>query len=577
MAALVEAAADAAYGVGQPREPKFRIDRSLLDERAAVPPAGSVRFADKAGPIFERLAEGTLPEEDARAAAPYIYTRGETDVAELAARIRDGGAELWSEAEARRVNVHIARPSHDAWGIRKLCFVFCDDFLKRRYRLPLWRDAGWRRLLDPIFEASGVAPERVVRCLLASMPPDTVIPVHHDTGYWVRYTHRLHCAVITDDDVVFRVGPTADALQRFRLAPGKVVELNNQAKHFVSNLWSEYRTHLIFDYVDDAAPADLLDIPTVELGVGEEIVQTRRSIDLVSEAGSAPPPPHFLILGAQKAGTTSMHDYLSQHPLIIKGKRRETHFLDWRWQSKLTSQKQLRAWWKKFFHAEAHHDHPSVIAGDSTPSYLLASHLAIPRLRRVFGEAPPPMVVMLRDPVRRALSHYAMVTDENGSAAQLKVRGMEWRSKSIDEVIDEEMEALRRAGVVANGAVDWQHFSRSHLAKLPNSHGSHSLLLRGLYALQLQPWIAEFGRDAFCFVRCEDMRTPRGVQEQVDRVVEHLGLRPHPVADTSAKNTRSYAAADEAVVQRLRDFYAPFNEDLYELLGWGEDKRWPSA
>lgn len=38
----------------------------------------------------------------------------------------------------------------------------------------------------------------MVRCLLASMPPECVIPVHHDTGHWVQHTHRVHVAVVTD-------------------------------------------------------------------------------------------------------------------------------------------------------------------------------------------------------------------------------------------------------------------------------------------------------------------------------------------------------------------------------------------
>ena len=573
--AMVDFVDDAVqYGAGQPHEPKFKLEWNLLDETAREPPSGQVRYVDKSAPIFERCAEGKMSSDEVAIATPYIFTRGCVDVSQMATYLESEGDELWSEEKAREQNVHIARPSHDAWGIRKLCFVFCDDFLLRRYRLPLWRDAHWRSMLDPIFEACGVPPHRIVRCLLASMPPSTVIPVHHDSGYWVKYTHRLHCAIITHPNVVFRVGATADDLQRFELAAGKVVELNNQAKHFVSNLWNQYRTHLIFDYVDDDAPAELVNIPTVELEVGAHLLQTRRTIDLESEAGTAPRPPHFLILGAQKAGTTSMYDYLSQHPLVIRGKRRETHFLDWRWQPKLRSAEEQRAYWAKFYNEDVHRAHPSLLAGDSTPSYLLASHLAIPRLRQIFGQNPPPMIIMLRDPVKRALSHYAMVTDEKGTEAQLKVRGNEWRGRSIAEVVDEELAALRAAGVTPGEDFDWRAFGREYLPGLPNSHGSHSLLLRGLYALQLRPWIEEVGMDAFCFVRCEDLKTRRGVQMQVNRVAQHIGLRPHPVVDPSAKNTRIYTEPDGDIVRRLREFYAPFNYDLYEMIGWAPEKQW---
>jgi len=63
------------------------------------------------------------------------------------------------------------------------------------------------------------------------------------------------------------------------------------------------RVHLIFDYVDtdEAIP------PLVTLGTAEPVVQTRRSIDLVSDAGKRP-CPSFCIIGAQKAGTTSVYE-----------------------------------------------------------------------------------------------------------------------------------------------------------------------------------------------------------------------------------------------------------------------------
>ncbi|MEH7322822.1 sulfotransferase domain-containing protein, partial [Cytobacillus firmus] len=39
--------------------------------------------------------------------------------------------------------------------------------------------------------------------------------------------------------------------------------------------------------------------------------------------------PHFLIIGAQKCGTTSLYNYLIQHPNIISAKHKEIHFFDY--------------------------------------------------------------------------------------------------------------------------------------------------------------------------------------------------------------------------------------------------------
>ena len=71
------------------------------------------------------------------------------------------------------------------------------------------------------------------------MPPRTVIPPHHDSGYWVRVRAL---AIKTNSNVVFLAGRTLDEIYRIEFKEGCVVELNNQAKHYVANL-SRYRTH----------------------------------------------------------------------------------------------------------------------------------------------------------------------------------------------------------------------------------------------------------------------------------------------------------------------------------------------
>jgi hypothetical protein len=50
-------------------------------------------------------------------------------------------------------------------------------------------------------------------------------------------------------------------------------------------------------------------------------------------------------------------------------------------------------------------------------------------------------------------------------------------------------------------------------------------------------------------------------------VFDFLGLPPHTIIDTDAKNTRSYPPIDPATKARLARFYAPFNRQLFALLG----------
>lgn len=90
-------------------------------------------------------------------------------------------------------------------------------------------------------------------------------------------------------------------------------------------------------------------------------------------------------------------------------------------------------------------------------------------------------------------------------------------------------------------------------------HGGHSLVLRGLYSLQLLPWMEAYPLE---IVDGRDERKPRlkvlglkeiigsqeAVQQKVNEVYDFIGLPPHDIADVAAKNTRSY----EPIKQEVR-------------------------
>jgi Aspartyl/Asparaginyl beta-hydroxylase len=510
---------------------------------------------------------------------------------------------LWQDANAAIHNVAISRPSHDAWGIRKIVLVYCDDFCSRIYDFPWWRgtqspSSAFQEAMEPILRVLQIQPSQIVRMLFAALPPNVTIPVHHDSGEWVKQTHRVHVPILVDNPahVLFRVGYAKDQLHRLDCTPGHVFELNNQCWHAVSNTSStHYRVHLILDYVD---AAHVVKLPTrILLTPGERLWQTRRSIDRCVDHGSRP-TPSFLILGAQKAGTTSLYEYMIQHPLIVAAKRRETHCLDWRWNGKLPSVEERREWCRQFYHTGVLEKHPSCLTGDSTPSYLLDSVRVIPRLRSVFNW-PMKFLVMVREPIQRGESHFAMVTSPNGTPEQLKARGMEWRNKTMEQVVMEDLSNLLSCGVVPywdkeTGTVDesiwssfvdspeedaaWERYLRKHV--LLNS-GSYGLLSRGLYALNLRPWLRAFSPEAlesstlatttyaspFLVIDLEQMESG-GVQSTMSRVWSHLDLPDVRVIDSSPRNTRAYESSlSPTMVEYLQRFYQPHNQRLTKILG----------
>mmetsp|Transcript_16492 Transcript_16492/g.36112 ORF Transcript_16492/g.36112 Transcript_16492/m.36112 type:complete len:645 (-) Transcript_16492:1850-3784(-) len=508
-----------------------------------------------------------------RAAARPQYT--EKDIASK--------TNLWDPANAALHNVSIVRPSHDAWGIHKIILLFCDDFVQRRYALPWWHNRDdIREAMQPILTVLNVDASRVVRLLLASLPPGVTIPVHEDSGAWVGLTHRVHVPIIVEqvDNILFRCGGTVETMERISTTPGHVFEMNNQAKHAVSNCSNDYRVHAILDYVDPEYAASLP--PQINLDPAEILVQTRRSIDRIKDQGMRP-TPSYMILGAQKAGTTSLYEYMIQHPLIVRSRRRETHCLDWRWNSSLTTASEQRKWCHQAYFKEELSQHPSCLTGDSTPSYLIDSRRVIQRLKAVF---PWPMkfFVMLRNPVKRAESHFAMVTSPKGTPAQLKTRGFEWRDKSFKDVVMEDLQNMRQCGLIpywniATGELDqalFDSFSGTdkenhawdlYLKDIPLNTGSYSLLGRGMYELNLRPWLANFAKHDFLVLPLERFESD-GVSSIMEKVWRHVGLPSYQVDDESAKNTRSYdSMMDQDLYNYLNRFFEPHNRRLETLLG----------
>ena len=118
--------------------------------------------------------------------------------------------------------------------------------------------------------------------------------------------------------------------------------------------------------------------------------------------------PDFVIIGAARCGTTSLHAYLREHPQVFMSSEKETDYfslgdlpsdevpaLAAPWRAK------TRAEYEAFFRdaGDAH------AVGEASPTYLFYPRSA-ERLRQAIPDAK--LICVLRDPVERAYSHFAL-------------------------------------------------------------------------------------------------------------------------------------------------------------------------
>ena len=198
--------------------------------------------------------------------------------------------------------------------------------------------------------------------------------------------------------------------------------------------------------------------------------------------------PAFLVIGAQRAGTTALFDYLLRHPDIagplpgggeVAWSRKELRFFDARY-TKGTD------WYRSFFPLERRREAArrrggDLLVGEATPYYMF--HPVVPaRAAETIPDAK--LIALVRDPVARAYSHYQL-------ARRLGQEPLE----TFEEALAAERERL--AGEeerLLAGPVD--------LRSPP--HRKFAYFARGLYADQLERWLEHYPREQLLVLVAEE-------------------------------------------------------------------------
>lgn len=241
--------------------------------------------------------------------------------------------------------------------------------------------------------------------------------------------------------------------------------------------------------------------------------------------------PDFLIIGAQKSGTTSLFNYLNQHPGVIIPDVKEVHFFD------LNFDKGMN-WYYEYFNS---HVSAEILMGEATPYYLF--HPCVPE--RVFTYLPQiKLIVLLRNPVDRAYAQYYHQI-KNGSE----------NIPEFMEAISLERERLENAErQLLNGTINY-HFSHQH----------HSYISRSLYSSQIMRWLKFFPKSQFLFIKSESFFS--NPTEQLKKVYEFLHISAVYPENLSVINENHYPPMSEDVRQKLCLLFADEYKAIQELLG----------
>jgi hypothetical protein len=260
-----------------------------------------------------------------------------------------------------------------------------------------------------------------------------------------------------------------------------------------------------------------------ELDAMKVLVENARDVPSAEKVSGEPDIgalPDFVIIGAQKGGTSFLYYLLTRHPLVEPAARKELHFFD-----KPERFANGAGWYRRCFPQSGWKDGRRSITGEASPSYLF-DPLVAKRMAEVVPQAR--LIALLRNPIDRAYSHYQM---------QVK-RGTEPRP--FEEAIE-------------------QH---------------PSYVSRGIYVDQLLRWFEFFSKEQMLILKSEDFfERPVETLKVVLTFLDLPDWQPDASDLQQSRHTGAYRQKmDPSTRQRLEAYFEPYNQRLYECLdvdfGW---------
>ncbi|TYA52224.1 sulfotransferase family protein [Formosa maritima] len=243
--------------------------------------------------------------------------------------------------------------------------------------------------------------------------------------------------------------------------------------------------------------------------------------------------PSFIIVGAQKAGTTSLYKYLTQHPDIKATLLKEVHYFDLNYDKPLS-------WYQSFFPLKRNN---KIITGEASPYYMFHPY-AIKRIANF--NANIKIIVLLREPASRAISHYY-----HEVRLGRETLGLGEAFNQEDQRMQEELEKFRNN----------QHY-------IGYNHQRFSYQSRSDYLPQIKEIKECFKEENIKIIDSKEFF--KHTSETVKDVLKFLGVDPDFKIKTEKRFNSWEKIADpeeKEIYTKLKAKFKNSNDTLFDLIG----------
>lgn len=259
----------------------------------------------------------------------------------------------------------------------------------------------------------------------------------------------------------------------------------------------------------------------------------------------------LFVVGAQKAGTSALHDYLIKHPSVTGGIIKELNYFN-------HSEKYAQGtqWYHDQFKAPLFYK-PKKIYIDSTPQYLSTADVA----QKIYDYNPKAkIVILLREPVSRAYSAWNMYKQFSELSVERK-EGLIYRHVS-DNDKNKFNDLINQTPFPS-----FDDYINKELIDGSLTNHYPQIIKRGIYADQIKPYIDVFGLDNVLVFESNYFKINKA--KVTNKVLEAVGLTPLTIAPSNLKSvhSRSYEnPMSKFTEDKMKVFYKPHNERLLNLI-----------
>lgn len=248
--------------------------------------------------------------------------------------------------------------------------------------------------------------------------------------------------------------------------------------------------------------------------------------------------PDFLIIGAQKSGTTSLFNYIEKYASNFKSPdRKELQFFSEKYKKGFDWYKSRFPLFKK-----------KKITGEATPDYLFY-HKSAARIHSYLPNVK--IIILLRDPVFRAYSQYNF----QNSSSKVSIKD----TRSFEEAVDQEIKSEFNINAMED--------------KFTKHYKYHSYIKRGFYKEQIEEYLKYFPLEQMLIIKSEIFFEK--TQEVLVDVFQFIGLnfKKDVKFDTFIHNESKYNnSISENAYKKLKDIYNKKNEKLSAMIK--KDIKW---